>query len=267
MHFIKKLKKVLRETGTHLIVGLDTDVNRIPKFLLSFDNPILEFNKVIVDATKEHVCGYKLNSAFYESYGVKGWEAMKETLKLIPENLITIADIKRGDIENTTEHYAKAFLDSLGFDAVTAQPYMGQDSVRPFLRRKNKFVFVLALTSNYGYKDFQLLKVGQKLLWEVVMEKAHKWNEEKIGFVIGASHIKELKKITEKYPDVPLLIPGIGAQKGSTEKMLESLKHKMWVVNLSRSIIYCKPNAKDVKELFDAVKEAVVNSTNKLIYR
>jgi orotidine-5'-phosphate decarboxylase len=261
MHFLKKLKKALRETGTHLIVGLDTDVNRIPKFLLNYLNPVTEFNRIIIESTKDYVCGYKLNTAFYESYGVKGWEAIRDTLKLIPENLITIADVKRGDIENTTEHYAKAFLDVLGFDAVTAHPYMGQDSVRPFLRRKNKFVFVLALTSNYGYKDFQLLKVGQKPLWEVVIEKAHKWNEEKIGFVIGAKHTKELKKVTEKYPDIPLLIPGIGAQRGSAEKMLASLKHNMWVVNQSRSIIYCKPNAKDKKELFDAVREAVIKAS------
>lgn len=253
MHFVKKLKKTLRETGSHLIVGLDTDIYRVPKFLRSAENPQLEFNRLVIEATKDMCCGYKLNTAFYEATGAKGWEAMKETVKLIPENMLTICDAKRGDIENTTEMYAKAFLDEMGFDAITVQPYMGQDSVRPFLRRKNKFVFLLALTSNYGYKDLQVLKCGNKELWETVIEKAMEWNAEKIGFVMGAQHTREIEKVTLRYPEVPLLIPGVGAQGGSMQKLKKALKHGLYVINQSRSIIYAKENAANETELNDAV--------------
>ncbi len=171
---------------------------------------------------------------------------------------------KRGDIENTTELYAQAFLDELGFDSITVQPYMGQDSARPFLRRKNKFVWILALTSNYGANDFQFLKVGNQPLWEIVVEKAISWNEHKTGFVFGASHTKEISKMTKQLPEVPLLIPGIGAQKGSLEKTINSLNHNLFVINQSRSIIYAAPKAENAEEFKSIVGEAAMKARDEI---
>jgi orotidine-5'-phosphate decarboxylase len=245
-------------------VGIDTDLAKIPVFLKSEVNPIAKFNDIIVEATKDLVCGYKLNIAFYERVHPLGHEAIISTLAKIPDNLITIADAKRGDIENTTELYAQVYLDDLGFDAITVQPYMGQDSVRPFLRRKNKFVFLLALTSNFGANDFQFLKINKTPLWEHIMLKAMNWNSEKIGFVIGANHPDELKHATKSYPETIILIPGIGAQKGSLEKTMNALQHNYFVINSSRSIIYCNPKAKDEKELFESVREAAMNANEEI---
>jgi len=264
LHFLKKFKKVLRETKSHLIVGLDTDIKKIPVFMKASPNPIAAFNDIVVEATKDYVCGYKLNIAFYERVHPYGYEAIISTLAKIPENMITIADAKRGDIENTTELYAQTYLDDLGFDSITVQPYMGQDSVRPFLRRKNKFVFLLALTSNYGANDFQFLKINKTPFWEHVMIKALNWNSEKIGFVIGANHPDELKHATKTYPDSIILIPGIGAQKGSLEKMITALQHELFVINQSRSIIYCNPKAKDEMELFESVRDAAKNANDEI---
>lgn len=264
MHFQKKFKKVLRETNSHLIVGLDTDIKKIPGFLISSKNPIAAFNEIIIEATKKYVCGYKLNIAFYERVHPHGFDALVSSISKIPENLIKIADAKRGDIENTSELYAQTYFDNLGFEAITVQPYMGQDSVRPFLRRKNKFVFLLALTSNYGANDFQFLKINKTPLWEHVMKKALNWNSEKIGFVIGANHPAELKHATKTYPESIILIPGIGAQKGSLENMIKSLQHNLFVINQSRSIIYCNPKAKDERELFESVHDAVKKANTQI---
>lgn len=256
MHFSKKFKAALRETNSHLIVGLDTDIKKIPEFLKTSANPLAEFNQLVIEATKEFACGYKLNMAFYERAIEMGFAAIRATLAAIPENLITIADAKRGDIENTTELYAQAFLDEFGFDSITVQPYMGQDSARPFLRRKNKFIWMLALTSNYGANDFQFLKIGNQALWEVVVEKALSWNDHKTGFVFGAGHLKEITKMSKDFPEVPLLIPGIGAQKGSLEKTINALYHNLFVINQSRSIIYAAPKAENAEEFKTIVGEA-----------
>lgn len=256
MHFGKKFKKTLRETNSHLIVGLDTDVSKIPLFFKAAVNPIAEFNRCVIEATKEFACGYKLNIAFYERAIDQGFAAIQSSLAAIPENLITIADAKRGDIENTTELYAQAFFDEFNFDSITVQPYMGQDSARPFLRRKNKFVWILALTSNYGANDFQFLLVNNKTpLWEVVVQKALEWNDHKTGFVIGANHIDELKKMTKNNPEVPILIPGVGAQKNSLEKTIGALQHNQFVINQSRSIIYSAPKAENEAEFMQIVRE------------
>lgn len=264
MHFAKKFKQTLRETDSHLVVGLDTDISKIPVFLHSEVNPIAAFNNLVIEATKEFACGYKLNMAFYERAAENGIAAIQSTLAAIPENLITIADAKRGDIENTAELYAKAFLDDYGFDSITVHPYMGQDSARPFLRRKNKFVWMLALTSNYGANDFQFLKIGKQPLWEIVVEKAVSWNDQKIGFVMGASHTRELEKITKNLPETPLLIPGIGAQKGSLEKTINSLNHNLFVINQSRSIIYSAPKAENAGELKALVGEAAKKAKDEI---
>jgi len=260
LHFAKKLKKVLRETNSHLCIGLDTDVRKIPVFLKSYANPIYEFNNLIVEATKDLVSAYKLNIAFYERAEELGLAAIRGTLKSIPEDLITIADAKRGDIENTSELYAQEFFDELGFDSITIHPYMGSDSVRPFIRRKNKFVFLLALTSNYGSKDFQHLRINKKLLYEIVIEKALEWNEHKIGFVIGANYDRELKSITSKYPDVPILVPGIGAQKNSLERTVSGIQHNQFIINQSRSIIYTAPKAENESQFREIIRENAVKA-------
>ena len=264
MHFTKKLKKVLRERNSHLCIGLDTDLNKLPPFLKSSENPVNEFNNLVIEATKDVVCAYKLNIAFYEKLAESGWTSIREALKAIPEDVITIADAKRGDIENTTEQYAQAFFDEFGFDAITVQPYMGADSVRPFIRRKNKFVFLLALTSNFGAKEIQFLKVGKKNLYEVIIEKALVWNDHKIGFVVGANHTRELKQIADKYPDVPLLIPGIGVQKNSLQKTIESISHNLYIINQSRSIIYSAPKARDAEEFKAVIRDCAVKARDEI---
>jgi orotidine-5'-phosphate decarboxylase len=264
VHFTKKLKKILRERNSHLCIGLDTDLNKIPAFLKTSQNPVSDFNNLIIESTRDIVCAYKLNIAFYEKLGETGWTAIREALKSIPEDVITIADAKRGDIENTTELYAQAFFDELGFDAITVQPYMGADSVRPFIRRKNKFVFLLVLTSNYGAKEIQFLKVGKKNLYEVIIEKAQSWNDHKIGFVVGANHTRELKEIANKYPEVPLLIPGIGMQKNSLEKTIASISHNLFIINQSRSIIYSAPKSKDSLEFKSIIRENAVKARDEI---
>lgn len=264
MHFSKKLKKILRERRSHLCIGLDSDLSKLPAFLKSSADPIGEFNELIVQATHDIVSAYKLNIAFYEKLGEAGWTAIRKTLKLIPEEVITIADAKRGDIENTTELYAQAFFDEFGFDAITAQPYLGADSVRPFIRRKNKFVFLLALTSNFSAKEIQFLKVGKKNLYEVIIEKALEWNDHKIGFVVGANHPRELKQIADKYPEVPLLIPGIGAQKNSLQKTIEAISHNLYIINQSRSIIYSAPKAADANEFKSIIRENALKANDEI---
>lgn len=264
MHFTKKLKKVFREKNSHLCVGLDSDIRKLPKFFLTYENPIYDFNKLIIEATNDIVCAYKLNSAFYESQLQSGWDILSRTVKLISENTITIVDAKRGDIENTSEMYAKTFFDELGFDSITIHPYMGSDSVRPFIRRKNKFVFLLVLTSNYGSKDFQFLKIGKKCLYEVVIEKAQEWNDHKIGFVVGANYSKELSSITKNYPGISLLIPGIGAQKNSLEKTIESILHDNFIINQSRSIIYSASKAENENDFKEMIRENTIKSNDEI---
>jgi orotidine-5'-phosphate decarboxylase len=264
VHFTKKLKKVLRETNSHLCIGLDTDLRKLPVFIKSSVNPVYDFNELVIEATKDLVCAYKLNIAFYEAAGEIGWSAIKGTLKLIPENIITIADAKRGDIENTSELYARTFFDEFGFDSITIHPYMGSDSVRPFIRRKNKFVFLLALTSNYGSNDFQHLKINKKPLYEIVIEKALTWNDHKIGFVMGANYDRELKSITAKYPDVPILVPGIGAQKNSLSRTVTAVQHNLFLINQSRSIIYTAPKAENAVQFKEIVRENAMKARDEI---
>ncbi len=264
MHFTKKLKKVLRETNSHLCIGLDTDLRKLPAFIKSSTNPIYDFNKLVIEATQDLVCAYKLNIAFYEVLGEIGWSAIRGALKLIPQELITIADAKRGDIENTSELYARTFFDEFGFDSITIHPYMGSDSVRPFIRRKNKFVFLLALTSNYGSKDFQHLKINKKSLYEVVIEKALTWNDHKIGFVVGANYDRELKAITTQYPEVPILVPGIGAQKNSLSRTVTAIQHNLFLINQSRSIIYTAPKAENAAEFQEIVRENALKARDEI---
>lgn len=231
-----------------MCVGLDADIELIPKHLRSLANPVLEFNRRIIEATSDLVCAYKLNLAFYEAMGSSGWQTLRDTLSFIPKSIITIGDGKRGDIGNTAERYARALFDDLGFDAATVNPYMGYDSVEPFLRNDKHGVFLLALTSNEGSKDFQRLNVGGKPLYERVVQTAAKWNTKKnLGLVVGATHPDELRSIRSLAPAMPLLIPGIGKQGGDLRSAVRNgcnIKGELAIINASRSIIYAS-NGKD----------------------
>ncbi len=242
MNFTSRLLQSQKDSNSLLCIGLDTDVAKLPDFLKGHENPQFEFNRKIIEATSDLVCAYKINSAFYEAEGERGWRAMRETLEIIPLSTISIADVKRGDIGNSSERYAHIFLAELKFDAATVSPYMGKDSIAPFLRSAEQGAFILAVTSNPGAKDFQRLKVGRKFLYEKIVEAALKWNAKKnIGLVVGATNPKELQAIRRKAPAVPLLIPGLGAQGGNVQTAVRygcNKKGYLAVVNVSRSILY-----------------------------
>lgn len=242
MSFLTKLRTIQRKNQSLLCIGLDTDIELIPKHLLSSANPVLEFNRRIIEATSDLACAYKLNLAFYEAMGNAGWQTLLDTLSFIPKSIITIGDGKRGDIGNTAERYAEALFDDLGFDTATVNPYMGYDSVEPFLRSDKHGVFLLALTSNEGSNDFQRLNIGGKPLYERVVQTAAKWNTKKnLGLVVGATHPDELRSIRLLAPAMPLLIPGIGKQGGDLRSAVRygcTKRGDLAVINASRSIIY-----------------------------
>lgn len=241
MHcFFKRLDELTKERDSLLCVGLDSDMERIPRSCLLKDNPQLWFNQQIVDATKDLVCAYKINLAFYESLGATGLETLTKTLAFIPSEIPVIADAKRGDIGNTARHYAKAVFDVFGFDAVTVNPYMGYDSLRPFLEYQEKGVFVLCLTSNPGAKDFQL----PNELYLSVAERCREWNERfgNIGLVVGALYPEQASAVRQRFPEGWFLIPGIGAQGGDISAVLQAGRRKTdksgLIFNVSRSIIF-----------------------------
>ena len=242
MTFIEKLRNIQRKHNSLISIGLDTDETKIPSSLKRDINPQLEFNRQIIDVTKDIVCAYKLNLAFYEAAGERGYETIKKTLECIPEDIVTIADGKRGDIGNTAEQYAKNIFNDWKFDATTVNPYMGKDSVDPFIRSEDHCAFILALTSNPSSKDFQYLNVEGKPLYEHVVERAKKWNtKNNIGLVVGATHPEELKKVRSLVPEMPLLLPGIGAQKGDMETTVRygcDKSGELALINISRGIIY-----------------------------
>jgi len=253
-----ELFKNIQKKKSFLCVGLDTDIKKIPSFLLDFEDPILEFNKRIIDATKDFCVSYKPNTAFYEAMGAKGWETLKKTLEYIPKDCFTIADAKRGDIGNTSGLYARAFFEELGADSVTVAPYMGEDSVKPFLEYEGKWTIVLALTSNIGAFDFQTLSIvnseeGDVPLFHQVLRRARgyvgrgQYEESKawgtpdnLMFVVGATKSSLLGGIRQIVPENFLLIPGVGAQGGSLEEVFKYGANAQCglLVNASRSIIY-----------------------------
>ncbi len=237
----KFLIEQIREKKSYLCVGLDTNIEKIPKYLQSHPSAVFEFNRQIIDATKDVCVAYKINTAFYESNGIRGWEAMEQTVNYIPATHFKIADAKRGDIGNTSSQYAKAFFEMLNFDAITVAPYMGYDSIQPFLEYKNKFTIVLALTSNKGSEDFQQLKTGDTYLYETVLKKVCEWGtKENLMFVVGATKATELVSIRKIIPDNFLLIPGVGFQGGSLAEVSKYGMNKDYglLVNASRAIIY-----------------------------
>ncbi|HRP55525.1 orotidine-5'-phosphate decarboxylase [Agriterribacter sp.] len=237
----KQLAEHIKAQSSYLCVGLDTDINKIPKHLLSYTDPVFEFNKQIIDATKDHCASYKINTAFYESQGTKGWEAMEKTVNYIPSTHFTIADAKRGDIGNTSSHYAKAFFETLNFDAITVAPYMGEDSVRPFLEYTNKWTIVLGLTSNPGAKDFELQQTGKERLYEKVLKTVAGWGStENLMFVVGATRPEEFINIRNILPDHFFLVPGVGFQGGSLKGISEKAMNKDYgiLINVSRAIIF-----------------------------
>ncbi len=229
------------EKKNYLCVGLDTDVSTIPAFLKSQADPVFEFNKRIIDSTREYCIAYKINTAFYEAQGFRGWETMQKTVDYIPLTHFKIADAKRGDIGNSSAQYARAFFETLKVDAVTVAPYMGEDSVRPFLEYKGKWTILLGLTSNQGAKDFELQRLGDELLYESVIKKASRWGTtENLMFVIGATRAELFAKIRKHTPDHFYLVPGVGTQGGNLKEIsAKGLNTDCGLlVNASRAIIY-----------------------------
>jgi len=243
----KELINLIKRKKSFLCVGLDTDINKIPTHLLKETNPVLEFNKKIIDATIEYAVAYKPNLAFYESMGIKGLHILEKTMKYLDNfkgEVFTIADAKRGDIGNTSQQYSKAFLskDNYDFDAITVAPYMGEDSVSPFLNYKGKWVILLALTSNKGAFDFQFLKTeNNRCVYEEVLIKSKEWgNDKNMMYVVGATQAEMLENIRKIVPEHFLLVPGVGAQGGSLEEVAKygMTKDCGLLVNASRSILY-----------------------------
>jgi len=250
----------IRKKKSFLCVGLDTDPNRIPKHLLEREDPVFEFNKAIIDATKEFAVAFKINIAFYEAIGPSGWISLEKTLKAIPKNVFTIADAKRGDIGNTADQYAKTFFQTYPFDAVTVAPYMGRDSVQPFLDYLDKWTIVLGLTSNKGSADFQMndLKNGRKTYEQVIYTTAEWGSADNLMFVVGATKAELLKTIRAELPNHFFLIPGVGAQGGSLEEVVENGKNEEigLLINSSRGIIYAS-NGQDFAEAAHAAAKSL----------
>ena len=251
----KELIEHIRSKKTYLCVGLDSDIEKLPAHLKKYDDPQFEFNKHIIDATLDHCVAYKINTAFYESRGAKGWETLEKTVNYIPGTHFTIADAKRGDIGNTSAQYAKAFFETLRFDAITVAPYMGEDSVKPFLDYKGKWTIILGLTSNPGASDFELVRSENTYLFERVLQKTAQWgNSENLMFVIGATKHEMVRAIRDAYPDHFFLVPGIGAQGGSLSEITLSGINKDCglLVNASRAIIFASTG----EDFADAARHA-----------
>ncbi len=242
MTFHEKLLAIQRTQHSLVCVGLDTDRQQLPDHLRDSADGVLEFNRQIIDATKDLVCAYKPNLAFYEALGKTGFDILAKTLALVPPEIVTIGDAKRGDIGNTAEQYAKSLFGNFRFDAVTINAYLGRDAVEPFIKDPNHGVFVLALTSNAGAKDFQKLKVGNQFLYEKTIRACVKWNANRnVGIVVGATNPKELKSVRKLAPTLPILIPGIGKQGGDLRASIRfgcDKNGELAIVNSSRGILY-----------------------------
>ena len=262
----KSLIEQIRQKMSYLCVGLDTDLSMIPKHLRENKNAVVDFNKAIIDATKDLCVGYKINTAFYEALGSKGWEAMEETANYISATHLKIADAKRGDIGNTSSQYARAFFETLNFDAITVAPYMGEDSIRPFLDYQDKWTIVLGLTSNKGADDFEMLKLvteseehlRSELLYEHVLRTVSQWGSpNNCMFVTGATQATEFENIRGIVPDHFLLVPGVGFQGGSLADVSKYGMNKDCglLVNVSRAIIYAGNGENFAEEAAEIAKQ------------
>jgi orotidine-5'-phosphate decarboxylase len=241
--FSDKLNKIIRKRNSLLCVGLDTDIEHIPPFLLSELDPLFLFNREIIEATREFVSAYKLNMAFYESLGIPGWELLEKTLSVIPDDVLVIADAKRGDIENTSRKYAETYFKTYSFDSITVSPFMGFDSVEPFLEFEDKGIFILCLTSNSGAQDFQFLKVEGEALYLKIARKIVEWNFTygNCGLVVGGTQLKEIEEVRRVAINLPFLVPGIGAQGGNLEHVIKHATDDNGLsalINASRSILH-----------------------------
>ncbi len=238
----EKLSKKI-EQKKHICVGLDTDIKKIPAHLLELSDPVYQFNKEIIEATKNNAAAYKFNLAFYESRGIDGLRSLEKSLSEIPKDILVIGDAKRGDIGNTSKMYAESLFDHFRFDASTLHPYMGEDSINPFLNYTDKLNFILVLTSNPSSSDFEKLKLENgKYLFQEVLSQVHKWNKNKnCGIVFGATNSDELKENLKYIGNLPVLLPGVGSQGGNLNEVVNSFisnDSKKYIVNVSRALIY-----------------------------
>jgi len=263
-----ELIEQIRAKKSFLCVGLDTDLNKIPAHLLNTEDPIFEFNKAIIDATKDFCVAYKPNIAFYEQYGEKGWASLEKTLNYIPKDIFTIADAKRGDIGNTSTYYAKTFFEYLPFDSVTIAPYMGEDSITPFLEFPGKWAIVLALTSNKGSMDFQTIKdENGEAFYKSVLRKTSTWGTpENMMYVVGATRAEQIGEVRTIVPDSFFLVPGVGAQGGSLEDVCQYGWNKDCglLVNSSRAILYAS-KGKDFAEKAREEAQKVQKEMHKIL--
>ncbi len=256
----EKLFSEIRRKQSFLCIGLDVDIDKIPPFLLKAEDPIFEFNKAIIDATHEFAVAYKPNIAFYETYGLKGWRSLEKTIDYLNRNypeIFTIADAKRGDIGNTSSMYARTFFEVMDFDAVTVAPYMGKDSIEPFLAFRDKHTILLALTSNEGALDFQTQKIEGEELYKKVIKTSKTWkNSERLMYVVGATQADYFQEIRKLVPDTFLLVPGVGAQGGNLREVCKFglSKHVGLLVNSSRGIIYASKEENFAEEAAAAAK-------------
>ncbi len=259
MSFLKLLDGAADRNDSLLCVGLDIDLSRLPSELLNSEDPIFSFNRTVIDSTKDYVCAYKPNIAFYEMYGVYGLTALIKTIEYIPEDIPVILDAKRGDVGHTAQAYAKSIFEIYKADSTTINPYMGYDSVKPFTEYKEKGIFILCLTSNMGYKDFQNAEEDTVPLYKHVATHVKEWDiYGNCGLVVGATNAEQLKEIREIAGDMPILIPGVGAQGGDLEHSVKygvTKKGNRAVINSSRGIIYAKDPGKAAKELRDEINK------------
>ncbi len=253
-----QLVSEIKRKKSVLCVGLDTDLKKVPAHLFAEEDPVFAFNKAIIDATKDYTVAYKINTAFYEAQGLKGWESMQKTLEYIPKDIFSIADAKRGDIGNTAEQYAHTFFKTYPFDSVTVAPYMGKDSVQPFMQFDGHWAIVLGLTSNAGSADFQLQPSGDELMYEKVLKTVASWGTpDNLMFVIGATRKEQLQHVRQMLPDHFFLIPGVGAQGGDVPTVCENALNKDGgiLINVSRAVIFASSGEDFAVKAGEAAKD------------